>query len=184
MVDPSDAITPLSSQSIKTWVHDPSVVDPSQNPPGNDILCLTMQNPLYQVPVIPAGVVPPFQAVAGSNVLACQEYLAGEPNVDPSPWNCANQTVWHYFVAPASGAVEISLRAYIGMNLLRFNIYELLNGSSCYGGLAPATFTTNGTRFDPVITPVVSGSATQNGQQVSMCCLKKKFPFELFKKCY
>jgi gliding motility-associated-like protein len=171
MVDPSDAITPLSSQSIKTWVHDPSVVDPSQNPPGNDILCLTMQNPLYQVPVIPAGVVPPFQAVAGSNVLACQEYLAGEPNVDPSPGNCANQTVWHYFVAPASGAVEISLRAYIGMNLLRFNIYELLNGSSCYGGLAPATFTTNGTRYDPVITPVVSGSATQNGQQVSMCCL-------------
>ena len=171
MVDPSDAITPLSSQSIKTWVHDPSVVDPSQNPPGNDILCLTMQNPLYQVPVIPAGVVPPFQAVAGSNVLACQEYLAGEPNVDPNPANCANQTVWHYFVAPASGAVEISLRAYIGMNLLRFNIYELLNGNSCYGGLAPATFTTNGTRYDPVITPVVSGAATQNGLQVSMCCL-------------
>jgi gliding motility-associated-like protein len=171
MVDPSDAITPLSAQNIKTWVHDPSVVDPTQNPPGNDILCLTMQNPLYQVPVIPAGVTPPFQAVAGTNILACQEYLAGEPNVDPNPANCANQTVWHYFVAPASGAVEISLRAYIGMNLLRFNIYELLNGSGCYGGLAPATFTTNGTRYDPVITPIVSGSATFNGQQVSMCCL-------------
>lgn len=171
MVDPSDAITPLSSQSIKTWVHDPSVVDLTQNPPGNDILCLTLQNPLYEVPVIPAGVNPPFQAVAGTNVLACQEYLAGEPNVDPNPANCANQTVWHYFVAPGSGAVEISLRAYIGMNLLRFNIYELLNGNGCYGGLAPATYTINGTRFDPVITPLVSGSATFNGQQVSLCCL-------------
>ena len=171
MVDPSDAITPLSAQSIKTWVHDPSVVNPTMNPPGNDILCLTMQNPLYQVPVIPAGVTPPFQAVAGSNVLACQEYLAGEPNVDPNPANCANQTVWHYFIAPASGAVEISLRAYIGMNLLRFNIYELLNGNGCYGGLAPATFTTTGSRYDPVITPIVSGSATFNGQQVSLCCL-------------
>ena len=171
MVDPSDAITPFSPQSIKTWVHDPSVVDPSQNPPGNDILCLTMQNPLYQVPVIPVGVNPPFQAVAGSNVLACQEYLAGEPSADPNPANCANQTVWHYFVAPASGAVEISIRAYLGLNLLRFNIYELLNGNSCYGGLAPATFTTNGTRFTPAISPVLSGTATFNGQQVSMCCL-------------
>jgi gliding motility-associated-like protein len=171
MVDPSNAITPLSSQSIKTWVHDPSVVDPTQNPPGNDILCLTLQNPLYEVPVIPAGVNPPFQAVAGTNVLACQEYLAGEPNVDPNPANCANQTVWHYFVAPGSGAVEMSIRAYIGMNLLRFNVFELLNGNGCYGGLAPATYTTNGTRFDPVITPVVSGSATFNGQQVSLCCL-------------
>lgn len=171
MVDPSDALTPLSSQSIKTWVHDPSVVDPTQNPPGNDILCLTLQNPLYEVPVIPAGVNPPFQAVAGTNVLACQEYLAGEPNVDPNPANCANQTVWHYFVAPGSGAVEMSIRAYIGMNLLRFNIFELLNGNGCYGGLAPATYTTNGTRFDPVITPVVSGSATFSGQQVSLCCL-------------
>lgn len=171
MVDPSDAITPFSSQSIKTWVHDPSVVNPTQNPPGNDILCLTMQNALYQVPVIPAGVNPPFQAVAGTNVLACQEYLAGEPNVDPVPSNCANQTVWHYFVAPASGAVEISLRAYIGMNLLRFNIFELLNGTGCYGGLAPATFTTTGSRYDPIITPVASGSATFNGQQVSLCCL-------------
>ena len=171
MVDPSDAITPLSSQSIKTWVHDPSVVDPTQNPPGNDILCLTLQNPLYQVPVIPAGVNPPFQAVAGTNVLACQEYLAGEPNVDPNPANCANQTVWHYFVAPGSGAVEISLRAYIGMNLLRFNIFDLLNGNGCYGGLAPATFTTNGSRYDPVITPIVSGSAPFTGQQVALCCL-------------
>ena len=171
MVDPSDAITPLSSQSIKTWVFDPSVVDPTLNPPGNDILCLTMQNPLYQVPVIPIGANPTFQSVAGTNVLACQEYLAGEPNIDPSPANCANQTVWHYFVAPGSGAVEISLRAYIGMNLLRFNIYELLNGTSCYGGLAPATFTTNGTRYDPIITPIVSGSATFTGQQVSLCCL-------------
>ena len=171
MIDPSDNITVFSPQSIKSWLFDPSIVDPTLNPPGNDILCLTLQNPLYQVPVVPIGVVPNFQTAAGSNVLACQEYLAGEPNIDPNPSNCANQTVWHYFVAPGSGAVEISIRAYIGMNLLRFNIFELLNGNSCYGGLAPATFTTNGSRYDPVITPVLSGSAPFTGQQFSMCCL-------------
>ena len=172
MVDPSDAITFLNSQSIKSWLYDPSSVDPTLNPPGNDILCLALQNPLYEVPVILAGTNPTFQSVAGTNILACQEYLAGEPNVDPIPANCANQTVWHYFTAPPSGAVEISLRAYIGLDTLRFNIYELLNGSSCYGGLAPATYTTNGTRFSPIISPLISGAATTLGLQVSLCCLE------------
>lgn len=172
MIDPSDAITFLSAQSIKSWVYDPSVVDPTLNPPGNDILCLTLQNQQYEVPVILAGTNPTFQAVAGTNVLACQEYLAGEPNINSIPSNCANQTVWHYFTAPPSGAVEISLRAYIGMDTLRFNVFELLNGTSCYGGLAPATFTTNGTRFSPVITPLLSGSATSSGLQTSLCCLE------------
>ncbi|MCX6192452.1 MAG: gliding motility-associated C-terminal domain-containing protein [Flavobacteriia bacterium] len=171
MVDPSDNITVFSPQNIKTWLFDPSIVDPTLNPPGNDILCLTMQNPLYQVPVILAGTNPTFQAVAGSNVLACREYLAGEPPIDPNPANCADQTVWHYFVCPPSGAVELSIRAYIGMNLLRFNIFELLNGTNCYGGLQPATFTTNGTRYSPPITPIASGSATFNGHQETMCCL-------------
>jgi len=171
MVDPSDNITPLSPQNIKTWLFDPSIVNPTLNPPGNDILCLTMQNPLYQVPVILVGTNPTFQSVAGSNVLACREYLAGEPPIDPNPANCAEQTVWHYFVAPPSGAVELSIRAFIGMNLLRFNVYELLNGTNCYGGLQPATFTINGTRFSPVITPVASGTATFSGHQETMCCL-------------
>jgi len=172
MVDPSDAITPLSSQSIKTWVYDPSVVNPTLNPPGNDILCLTLQNPLFEVPVILTGTNPTFQAVAGTNVLACQEYLAGEPNVHPTQTLCANQTVWHYFTAPPSGTVEISLRAYTGLDTLRFNIFELLNGTNCYGGLAPATYTTNGTRYTPIISPLVSGSATNNGLQTSLCCLE------------
>ena len=171
MIDPSDNLTPLSSQSIKSWLYDPSVSEPELNSPGNDILCLTMQNPLYEVPVILAGTDPTFQAVAGSNVLACQEYLAGEPSVDSDPNNCANQTVWHYFTAPPSGAVELSIRAYIGMNTLRYNVYELLNGTDCYGGLQPATFTEDGTQTSPIISPYLSGTAGFNGSQLAACCL-------------
>lgn len=172
MVDPSDNLTPLSSQNIKSWVFDPSISDPTLNSPGNDILCLTLQNSLYEVPVILAGTNPTFQAVAGSNVFACQEYLAGEPNAAANPTNCANQTVWHYFTAPPSGAVELSIRAYIGMNLLRFNVFELLNGTDCYGGLGPATFTEDGTRNTPIVTPIISGTAGFNGTQTSACCLE------------
>jgi gliding motility-associated-like protein len=171
MVDPSDNLTPLSTQNIKSWVFDPSISDPNFNSPGNDILCLTLQNPLYEVPVILAGTNPTFQAVAGSNVFACQEYLAGEPNIDATPANCANQTVWHYFTAPPSGAVEMSIRAYIGMNTLRYNVYQLLNGTDCYGGLQPATYTEDGTRNTPIITPVLTGTAGFNGTQNAACCL-------------
>ncbi len=172
MVDPSDNLTPLSTQSIKSWLFDPSVSDPTLNSPGNDILCLTLQNPLYEVPVILAGTNPTFQAVAGSNVFACQEYLAGEPNADPTPANVANQTVWHYFTAPPSGAVEMSIRAYIGMDVLRYNVFELLNGTDCYGGLGPATFTEDGTRNTPIVTPIISGTAGFTGAQTSACCLE------------
>jgi gliding motility-associated-like protein len=171
MVDPSDNLTPLSTQNIKSWVFDPSISDPNFNSPGNDILCLTLQNPLYEVPVILAGTNPTFQAVAGSNVFACQEYLAGEPNANSTPSNVANQTVWHYFIAPPSGAVEMSIRAYIGMDVLRYNVFELLNGTDCYGGLGPATFTGDGTRNTPIVTPIISGTAGFNGNQQSACCL-------------
>ena len=171
MIDPSDAITPLSAQNINSWVYDPSVSDPSNNPPGNDILCLTLLDTLYEVPVVPAGTNPTFQAVAGSNVLACREYLAGEPPLHPNQANRADQTVWHYFVGPPSGAVELSIRAYIGMNLLRFNVFELLNGTNCYGGLGPATYTLDGTRNTPMISPIVSGMANYNGHQETICCL-------------
>lgn len=171
MVDPSDNLTPLSSQNIKSWIFDPSISDPNFNSPGNDILCLTLQNPLYEVPVILAGTNPTFQAVAGSNVFACQEFLAGEPNADPTPSNVANQTVWHYFTAPSSGAVEMSIRAYIGMDVLRYNVYELLNGTDCYGGLSPATYTEDGTRNTPFITPIITGTAGFTGVQQSACCL-------------
>jgi hypothetical protein len=172
MVDPSDNLTPLSSQNIKSWLHDPSIADPTLNSPGNDILCLTIQNSLYEVPVILAGTNPTFQAVAGSNVFACQEYLAGEPNANSNPNNCANQTVWHYFMAPPSGAVELSIRAYIGMNTLRYNVFELLNGTDCYGGLGPATYTEDGTRNTPIVTPIISGTAGFSGAQNSACCLE------------
>lgn len=171
MVDPANAITPFNAQDIDAWLYDPSVSDPINNPPGNDILCLTLPDPLYEVVVTPAGVTPPFQAVAGSNVRACTEFLAGEPPVDPNPANRADQTVWHYFTVPGTGAIEMNIRAYIGMDTLRFAMYELLNGTDCYGGLNPATFTTDGTQLTPIITPVATGSAGFSGTQVSACCL-------------
>ena len=171
MIDPSNNVTLFNSQQISAWLYDPSVVDPSSNPPGNDILCLTMGDPLYEIPVTPAGTNPNFQAVAGDNVFACREYLAGEPAADPNAANRADQTVWHYFVAPPSGAVEMNIRAYIGLNQLRYNVYQLLNGTDCYGGLNPATYTEDGTRNTPIITPVLSGVAGFTGTQESLCCL-------------
>ncbi|MEY3238462.1 MAG: hypothetical protein RI883_2563, partial [Bacteroidota bacterium] len=171
MVDPANGLTPLASQNIDNWLYDPSIIDPVVNPPGNDILCLTTIDPLYEVVVTPAGVTPPFQAVAGSNEFACREYLAGEPAIDALPANCANQTVWHYFVAPPSGAIEMNIRAYIGMTLLRYSVYELLNGTDCYGGLNPATYTTDGTQTSSIITPLLQGSAGFSGNQESVCCL-------------
>ena len=172
MIDPSDNLTPLSTQEIYGWLYDPSVSDPSFNSPGNDILCLTLQDTLYEVPVILAGTNPTFQAVSGSNVLACKEYLAGEPNAAFNQSERADQTVWHYFTAPPSGAVEISIRAYVGMDTVRYNIYELLNGTDCYGGLQPATYTEDGTQNTPVITPVITGSAGYEGNQESSCCME------------
>ena len=171
MMDPSDALTPLSSQEISSWIYDPSVSDPSLNPPGNDILCLAFADPLYEIPVTPAGTNPNFQAVAGTNVLACREYLAGEPASADLSGDRADQTVWHYFVAPPSGAVEMNLRAYIGLDTLRYAIYTFLNGTDCYGGLQPATFTEDGTRNTPLITPMLQGSAGFEGTQESICCL-------------
>ncbi|MEJ6617239.1 MAG: gliding motility-associated C-terminal domain-containing protein [Crocinitomicaceae bacterium] len=171
MVDPSNSLTAFSAQNIDTWVHDPSVTDPINNPPGNDILCLTMLNPLYEVVVTPAGLTPPFQAVAGNNERACREYLAGEPEVNSDPTMRADQTVWHYFTVPPSGAIEMNIRAYIGLDTLRYSVYELLNGTDCYGGLNPATYTTDGTQSTPIIAPVLQGSAGFSGTQESICCM-------------
>jgi len=171
MVDPSNSLTGLSAQDIDTWLYDPSAADPINNPPGNDILCLTMPNPLYQVVVTPAGITPPFTAVAGSNERACKEFLAGEPPAHPNPADRADQTVWHYFTVPASGAIEMNIRAYIGMDTLRYSMYNLLGGTSCYGGLAPATFTNDGTQLTPIITPLLQGSAGFDGTVESVCCM-------------
>jgi len=171
MVDPANAITLFSTQNIDAWVYDPSVNDPINNPPGNDILCLTMLDPLFEIVVTPAGVTPPFQAVAGNNERACTEFLAGEPPVDANPANRADQTVWHFFTVPSTGAIEMNLRAYIGMDTLRYAVYELLNGTDCYGGLNPATFTLDGTQATPLITSVLNGSAGFSGTQESICCM-------------
>ena len=168
MLDPQDVS--LSSNG-DIWIYDPSVSQPQFNAPGNDILCIALSDTLYEVPVILAGTNPTFQAVAGSNVRACREFLAGEPASNANPLNRADQTVWHYFVAPPSGAVEMSIRAYIGMDTLRYSVYELLNGTDCYGGLNPATYTTDGTRNTPIITPIMSGTAGYQGSQTSACCL-------------
>lgn len=171
MVDPANNLTALSAQDIDAWLYDPSVVDPSTNPPDNDILCLAIANSLYEVPVTPAGSTPSFEAVAGTNVWACREYLAGEPAAHPDQNERADQTVWHYFVAPPSGAVEMNLRAYIDLDTLRYNVFELLNGTECYGGLNPATYTEDGSRTTPEILPLLQGSAGFTGTQESVCCL-------------
>lgn len=171
MVDPANALTVVNTQNIDSWIYDPSVDDAINNPPGNDILCLTMMDPLYEIVVTPAGMTPPFQAVAGDNERGCREYLAGEPAVINDPTKRADQTVWHFFTVPNSGAVEMNLRAYIGMDTLRYSVYELLNGTDCYGGLNPATFTDDGTQTTPIITPLMQGSAGFEGNQESICCL-------------
>ncbi len=168
-IDPQ-AFSTVSSG--KVWLYDPSAVDVINNSPLNDILCLALQDTLFEVPVILAGTNPTFQAVAGSNKNACREFLAGEPAVDANPSNRADQTVWHYFAAPSSGAVEMSIRAYVGLNQLRYNIFELLNGTDCYGGLNPATYTEDGTQQTTIITPIISGTAGFTGTQTSACCLE------------
>ena len=104
--------------------------------------------------------------------MACREYLAGEPPIDPNQNNRADQTVWHYFYT-STGAVEMSIRAYVGMDTVRYNVYELLNGVDCYGGLRPATFTDDGTRNTPN-TPYASGSVGYSGSQEAICCMDLK----------
>lgn len=163
----------LSLVSIgKVWLYDPSTEDVINNSPANDILCLTMQDTLFEVPVILAGTNPTFQAVAGSNVRACREYLAGEPAANSNENLRADQTVWHYFTAPPSGAVEMSIRAYVGMDTLRYNVFELLNGTDCYGGLNSATYTIDGTQTTSLVQPIISGTAGFNGSQNSSCCME------------
>ena len=65
----------------------------------------------------------------------------------------------------------MSIRAYVGMDTLRYNVYELLNGVDCYGGLQPASYTDDGTINTPIITPFASGTTSYSGDQVSVCCL-------------
>lgn len=168
MVDPASAAT---GSDARAWIYDPSATDTINNAPGNDILCLSLGDTLYEVPVVPVDSTIPFAAVAGTNIRACREYLAGEPASNSNPALRADQTVWHYFTVPASGVVDIKLRAYIGMHRLNYAIYPLLNGTDCYGGLRPATFTQNGTSLSPAITPIASGSTGFGGTTVSLCCL-------------
>lgn len=169
MVDPQGANL---AEEAEVWMYDPSVSDPANNPPPNDILCLTMLDTLFEIPVKPANQSIPFSAVAGDNTNACVETLAGEPPVDTLPGaSFANQTVWHYFTVPPSGVVEIKLRAYVGLDSLKYAIYPLFQDSLCYGGLLPATYTVDGTQATPQITPEFSGTTGFAGDIVGLCCL-------------
>jgi gliding motility-associated-like protein len=168
MIDPSGAAT---GSTANVWFYDPSVSDPNNNPPSNDILCLTLNDTLYEVPVVPVDSVIPFAAVAGDNTRACIERLAGEPVSNTNAALRADQTVWHYFTAPASGVADIRLRAYIGMARMNYAIYPLLNGTDCYGGLRPATFTQNGQPTGNLLTPIAQGSTDFNGTTIGLCCL-------------
>lgn len=174
MVDPQGV---SFANEAEVWVYDPSVGDPTQNPPGNDILCLTNQDSIFEVPVQLIGQPPlTFGSVAGDNENACIETLAGEPFSHPQDSNRANQTVWHYFVAPPSGVIEMRLRAYIGLDTLNYSVYELLNSDTCYGGLSPrpttgATYTEDGTQATQQITPIAFGSTGFGGSTVDLCCL-------------
>lgn len=168
MVDPQAANL---AEEAEVWVYDPSVSDPANNPPPNDILCLSMLDTIFEVPVKPANQTIPFSAVAGDNTNACIETLAGEPFSNPNPTARADQTVWHYFTVPPSGVVEIKLRAYVGLDSLNYAIYPLFQDSLCYGGLLPATYTTDGTQATPQITAEFSGTTGFTGDIVGLCCL-------------
>ena len=172
MIDPSDNLTPLSTQEIYEWICMIQVFQTHHLIRRVMISYVLLYRIRYEVPVILSGTNPTFQAVSGSNVLACKEYLVGELNAAANQSDRADQTVWHYFTAPPSGAVEISIRAYVGMDTVRYNIYELLNGTDCYGGLQPATYTEDGTQNTPVISPVISGTAGFEGNQESSCCME------------
>lgn len=168
MVDPQAATV---AEEAEVWVYDPSTSDPANNPPPNDILCLTMLDTVFEIPVKPVNQTIPFSAVAGNNTNSCIETLAGEPFSHSNPANRADQTVWHYFTVPPSGVVEIKLRAYIGLDSLNYAIYPLLQDSLCYGGLRPATYTLDGTQGTAQITAIHSGTTGFNGDIVGLCCL-------------
>jgi len=168
MVDPQAATL---AEEAEVWVYDPSGSDPGSNPPPNDILCLTMADTLFEIPVKPANQTIPFSAVAGDNTNACIETLAGEPFSNATPANRADQTVWHFFTVPPSGVVEMKIRAYIGLTTLNYAVYPLHQDSLCYGGLLPATFTTDGTQASNGITAIASGTTDFAGDIVGLCCL-------------
>ncbi len=169
MIDPVAATT---ADEGEVWVYDPSVSDPANNPPPNDILCLALADTIFEVPVKPANQTIPFSAVAGNNTNACIETLAGEPTPTSTGTNRAGQTVWHYFEVPPSGVIEMKLRAYIGMDSLNYAIYPLFQDSLCYGGLQPATYTLDGTQNTAAIEPIFTGITGFNGDIVSLCCLE------------
>jgi gliding motility-associated-like protein len=138
--------------------------DPTSAAPANDILCLTLPNPAYNVPVQLLGA-SPIAAINGDNTNACIERLAGEPGFQ----NAADKTVWHYFTAPPSGVANITVTAGT-IGTVALAIFPALNGTGCYGGLAPATFTQNGTPTTPRLTPLNSASGGGN-VTVQVCCL-------------
>jgi gliding motility-associated-like protein len=156
MADP----TQVSLSSSTNFV----LKDPTSSAPANDILCLTLSNPTFNVPVQLSGQ-PVIAAQNGNNTNACIERLAGEPGFQ----NAADKTVWHYFTAPASGVVNVKVQAgTIGQ--VAVAVFPALNGTGCYGGLAPATFTNDGTPTSPRVTAL--GSVSGAGEVITqVCCL-------------
>lgn len=168
MIDPASASIASSANGT---IIDPSANDPANNPPGNDILCLMLNNPAqYEVPVV----CEQCQAIAvpGSNVNACIERLAGEPVSDPLAANRADQTTWHFFTVPPSGVVEIRFRSFT-INRLRYALYPLLNGTNCYGGLGNATFAQNGLCTGLALLPLHRGFVDRFAPRTvdTLCCL-------------
>lgn len=172
MIDPQT----ISLGNREVWLY-----DPGSNAPGNDILCLTLDDPTFEVPVQLLGA-PATPQVGGDNTNACYEQLAGEPSSSPTGAT-ADQTTWHYFTAPPSGVVDITVSAG-SISQVNFNVYALFNGGDCYGGLAndgvgcPSpngsagrTFTTNGTQSTPVISSLGSGIANVSPTTIQVCCL-------------
>ncbi len=172
MMDPNT----VSLGVFNVWLYDPGSMAP-----GNDVLCLALEDPAFEVPVQLLGA-PTTPVVGGDNTNSCFEYLAGEP-LSSAVGAAANQTNWHYFVAPPSGVVDITASAG-SIGAINFAVYPLLNTNTCYGGLsgntascpspaaiAGATYTSDGTPATCQIDALGSSVANTTGSTLQLCCL-------------
>ena len=67
----------------------------------------------------------------------------------------------------------MKIRAYIGLDSLNYAVYPLLQDSLCYGGLQPATFTTDGTQGTNGITAIASGTTDFAGDsRLPLCSMR------------
>lgn len=135
-------------------------------PPGNDVLCIAMNNPAYTIPVGAPGSA--GTTINGTNTNACHEDLAGEPVLGG-----AGATVWYNFVAPPSGVVNMNIIPGT-INNLGYAIYPSNPSSAtgCYGGLDGATGSTYTTTPTTDVTiEALYSSNTNSPVDVDFCCL-------------